>query len=348
MKMNINSLFFKVFEKVSLCSDNSWEFNAECFDWNPGIFLAGASAFYKKFGDKEVIDYLKGWCERHLWESGNQRTVNSSAPLIMVSDLYVLTGEEKYKTACEEAAKWLVTEAPLTVDGGLEHTVTEGDQFHNQMWADTLFMAVLFVAKWGKITDNKEYIDFAAKQLVVHHRMLRDGQSGLFYHGWDGAARNHMSAAKWARANAWVILASGLIMSELPERFEGKDYVAESLLSLAEALKNCQHDDGGFSTVLDCPESYCETSAAAGIAAGIFYGIANGFLPESLSGTARRAAEYVKKLILPDGSVTGVSTGTPVMPSVEAYFTIDRGCALYGQGLALFMHTYKETLNKSR
>lgn len=336
-----NNLYLKVFKKVALCSDDSWMFNAENFDWNPGVFLAGASAAYKKFGNEEIFEYLKGWCDRHLDEAGLQRTVNSSAPLIMVSDLYVRTGEEKYRKACEDAADWLTSKAPLTVDGGLEHTVTEGVQFHNQMWADTLFMAVLFIAKWGKITNNKKYTDFAAKQLVVHHKMLRDTKSGLFFHGWDGEARNHMSAAKWARANAWVILASGLIIEELPEQFEGKNFVCESLLSLADALSKCQHENGGFSTVLDRPESYCESSAAAGIAAGIFYGIKNKLLPEYLLGTAQKAAEHVKGLILEDGSVTEVSTGTPVMPSVEAYFTIETGCALYGQGLTLFMLTYE-------
>lgn len=336
-----NDMIYKIFEKVALCSDNSWMFNAEAFDWNPGVFMAGAAEAYRKSGNKKILEYLIGWCDRHLSEAGVLRTVNSSAPLIMVSDLYVLTGDEKYKSVCEEAAKWLSEQAPLTVDGGLEHTVTEGDQFSDQMWADTLFMAVLFIAKWGKITDNKKYMDFAAKQLVAHHKVLRDTESGLFFHGWDGKNRNHMSAARWARANAWVVLASGLILHELPQDFDGKEFVVDSLNTLAAALSGCQHENGGFSTVLDFPDSYCEASATAGIAAGIFYGITKRLLPESLLPVAKKAAAYVKSVTKADGSITEVSTGTPVMPSVEAYFTIERGCALYGQGLALFMLAYE-------
>lgn len=337
----MDNIMYKIFEKVALCSDDSWMFNAEVFDWNPGVFLAGAAAAYRKSGNDNILKYLKGWCDRHLCEADAQRTVNSSAPLIMVSDLYEITGEEKYRSVCEEAAAWLYRSAPLTVDGGLEHTVTEGDDFGDQMWADTLFMAVLFMAKWGRITNNKEYMDFAARQLVLHHKILCDDKSGLFFHGWDGRARNHMSAARWARANAWIMLASGLIIGETGDDFEGKDDVIKSLTSLAEALTKCQHENGGFSTVLDVPDSYCEASATAGIAAGIFYGIANDLLPDSFLDTARSAAEYVKGVIMEDGSVTEVSTGTPVMPSVEAYFTIERGCALYGQGLTLFMLAYE-------
>lgn len=340
-KRGETAVMYKIFEKVALYSDSSWMFNAETFDWNPGVFLAGAAAAYKKTGDERILDYLKGWCERHLDEAGVLRTVNSSAPLIMVADLYELTSGEKYRIACEEAAEWLLNEAPLTVDGGLEHTVTEGDDFGDQMWADTLFMAVLFAAKWGRITGNTKYKEFAAQQLVVHHKFLRDEKSRLYFHGWDGRSRTHMSAARWARANAWVILASGLIMDELEQEFEGKDFVVSSLNDLACALRDCQHENGGFSTVLDRPESYCESSATAGIAAGIFFGVAHKFFPKDLLHSARKAAEYVNSVTKPDGSVTEVSTGTPVMPSVEAYFTIERGSALYGQGLALFMHAYE-------
>ena len=336
-----NDMIYRIFEKVALCSDNSWMFNAEVFDWNPGVFMAGAAEAYKKSGNEKILNYLTGWCDRHLDEANALRTVNSSAPPIMVSELYILTGDEKYKIVCEEAAKWLCSRAPLTVDGGLEHTVTEGDHFGDQMWADTLFMAVLFIAKWGRITDNKKYLDFAAKQLVVHHKVLRDLKSGLFFHGWDGKNRNHMSAARWARANAWVVLASCLIINELEQDFDGKNFVLSSLETLAESLGRCQHEKGGFSTVLDIPDSYCEASATAGIAAGIFYGIAHNLLADSLLPVAKKAAAYVKSITKSDGSVTEVSTGTPVMPSVEAYFTIERGCALYGQGLALFMLAYE-------
>ena len=56
---------------------------------------------------------------------------------------------------------------------------------------------------------------------------------------------------------------------------------------------------------------------------------------------ARKAEAFVEGVTKPDGSVMEVSTGTPIMPSVEAYFTIDRGCTLYGQGLALFMLAYE-------
>lgn len=336
-----NDMIYKIFEKVALCSDSSWMFNAEAFDWNPGVFLAGAAEAYKRTGNEKILEYLKGWCDRHLSEAGTLRTVNSSAPLIMVSDLYAITKNEEYRSVCEDAAAWLTEQAPLTVDGGLEHTVTEGDDFGDQMWADTLFMAVLFIAKWGRLTNNNKYMDLAARQLVLHHKLLRDPESGLFFHGWDGRARNHMSAARWARANAWVVLASGLIINELPQDFEGKEFVISSLEAQAKALEQCQNENGGFSTVLDHPESYCEASATAGIAAGIYFGIAHKLLPGSLLGAAKKAAEYVKDVTAPDGSVREVSTGTPVMPSVEAYFTIERGSALYGQGLALFMLVFE-------
>ncbi len=150
-----------------------------------------------------------------------------------------------------------------------------------------------------------------------------------------------MSAARWARANAWVILATELILAELNDDFEERDFVCSSLLAHAEALVKCQHENGGYSTVLDKPESYCEASATAGISAGMFFGIQRGFLPQKFLVSAEKAAAYVRSVTSEDGSVNCVSTGTPVMPTLEDYFSIRTGCALYGQGLTLFMLAYE-------
>ena len=42
-------------------------------------------------------------------------------------------------------------------------------------------------------------------------------------------------------------------------------------------------------------------------------------------------------MINPDGAVQGVSGGTPIMPSIDAYGKLTRYPTLYGQGLTLLM-----------
>ena len=52
---------------------------------------------------------------------------------------------------------------------------------------------------------------------------------------------------------------------------------------------------------------------------------------------ALKAMEGVITKINPDGAVEGVSGGTPIMPTIDAYGKLTRYPTLYGQGLTLLM-----------
>ena len=52
---------------------------------------------------------------------------------------------------------------------------------------------------------------------------------------------------------------------------------------------------------------------------------------------ALKAMEGVITTINPDGAVQGVSGGTPIMPTIDAYGKLTRYPTLYGQGLTLMM-----------
>ena len=96
-----------------------------------------------------------------------------------------------------------------------------------------------------------------------------------------------------------------------------------------------QRLDGSFGTVLDDDTSYSETSATAGISAGIRLGVEAGIIDKSYMEIYLRGADAVRRAVTEDGSVGGVSTGTPIMPNAEAYKNIGICPTLYGQGLAI-------------
>ncbi|MNW61143.1 Unsaturated rhamnogalacturonyl hydrolase YesR [compost metagenome] len=98
-------------------------------------------------------------------------------------------------------------------------------------------------------------------------------------------------------------------------------------------------------TVLDRPEYYKETSGSAGIACGFIRGVQSGMLDLSYLASAEQALGAILPLITDDGEVKGVSAGTPVMPSAEAYNEIAVYPALYGQGLV--MQLLAQTLSLS-
>lgn len=327
-------LIERMADRITDHPSDMWSMDIEHFDWVPGVGLFGIYNAYTKTNNEKYLDYIKGWFKRHIGEAYESKTVNSTAPLITAAYLYEITGDENIRKTLTDAANQIIKTAPRTCDGGLEHTVTEaGAVFKEQIWADTLFMVCIFLAKLGALTGDKTYSDFALSQLEIHHRLLK-ADDGLYYHAYSGASKDHLSGVKWARANSWIVYSTAKIIEILGD-FSQKDEFSACLGAHVEALSKVQSENGGFHTVLTEESSYCETSATAAIAAGIKVGIENGFLDEKYSKVCQKAQEFVISEIAEDGTVESVSGGTPVMPDIEAYKAIEIVPTLYGQGLSI-------------
>lgn len=332
--MNNKQAIEKIADRVINGHDTEWNMNIESFDWVPGVGLYGIYQAYQKTGEKRYLDFLIGWTERHLQEAYKQITVNSVAPLLTVSYLYEETKNPKYLKVCTDLAEYVSNEAPRTVDGGLEHTVTEDvEGFSDQVWADTLFMVCIFMANMGRLTGEKKYSEFAIEQLCIHHRLLTDG-NGLYFHGYNGAQKNHMSSVRWGRANAWIIYSTMQILS-LTGEFKEREEICKYVQAHVKRLSECQRADGGFGTVIDNEKSYVEISATAGIIAGIKLVVGSGIVDKKYQTVYEKGCTAILNSIAEDGSVQSVSTGTPVMESEEAYLNIPCTPTLYGQGLVI-------------
>lgn len=325
----------KIAERMINGKDTHWEMDLEHFDWGPGVGLSGIWRAYEVTGNTAYLDALEGWAGRHLKEAEQVPTVNSAAPCLTLWELYRATGKEEYRKVCLDMAQYLMTQAPRTVDGGLEHTVTEDvPDMKEQMWADTLFMACIFLARIGRDEKRPEPGSFAARQLVLHYQYLWDEEKELFFHGWNGLERGHMSGVRWGRANAWILISTLEILEAQPD-FPGRDQVVDTMKCHMKALCRVQRENGMFGTILDDDTSYDEISASAGIAAGLSKAVRLGYGKEAEQAAARRVQKALPGYVAEDGSVMGVSTGTPIMPDAQAYRTIGRGSALYGQALAI-------------
>ena len=332
MKNNSLQLIERITDRMVYGSDQGYAMNIHRFDWVCGVGLAGIWRAYEVTGKKEYLDFLIRWADEHAEEAFAQRTVNSTAPLITVLELYKATGKKEYGQICQTIADSILNEAPLTVDGGLEHTVIESVNFSNQMWGDTLFMAGIFLARYGKMTGERKYIDFVTNQLKLHYKYLWNEEKQLCYHGWDGEHRNHLSGVFWGRANAWILYSAVEILKAVGE-FEEREEVLNKLRKHIKGLAACQRTDGLFSTVLDDPQSYEELSASSGIACGIVEAYNLGYIDNGLKECAERAFRRFPQYINDSGEVLSVSGGTPIMKCVQEYKDIPRQITLYGQGL---------------
>lgn len=331
----MRSLIKKIANRTITQNDDDWGMNVNKWDWAPGVGMYGISRAYQTTGEEDIGVFIRDWIDKHIEHAYKVIVVNSIAPMLTVLEWYEHCGDEKYLKVCKDIAEWVINDAPRTCDGALEHTVTEDVDFGDQAWADTLFMAVLFVAKLGKLLNVEKYKEFAVLQIKTHYELLQDKSNGLFFHAWDGVRRDHLSGVYWARANAWVI-ATAVEIFELFDEFDGRDKLIKDMLLHVESLEKYQNDDGGFNTVLD-KDTCFESSATAGIAYAIKRGNRLGIIPDNYLKIYNKALNIVVDNINDKGELENVSGGTAVQSSVEAYNAIPVYPALYGQGLAILL-----------
>ncbi|WP_282942406.1 glycoside hydrolase family 88 protein [Paenibacillus sp. RC67] len=311
--------------------------NVNLWDWIPGVGVISILRYYEKSDRKELYDYLSDWAVRNREKAFSQRTVNSTAPFTLLPTLHNMNPSDDYQEDVLATAEWLLHKAPRTREGALEHTVTENAVFPEQVWADTVYMAVLFLAQAAKMLHSKSYAEEALKQLDLHLRLLQDDETGVLFHGWNCGASDHMSAARWTRANAWVALGFPSIMQCIADLVDVSSDLRERYVRLMTGLLHFQNENGMWHTVMDRSDFYEETSGSAGIAAGIIQAIECGLLDEKYREAANRTTAALIGKIDEEGRVSGVSGGTPVKETIEDYNLIPFKDTLYGQGLALML-----------
>ncbi|AJY74275.1 glycoside hydrolase family 88/105 protein [Paenibacillus beijingensis] len=326
-----------VYEYMLKPHANKWAMGLDQWDWVPGVGVIAILSYYERSGRKEIIDQLAAWAENNRDKAERAKVINSMAPFAIYPQLFRYTSDAYFFDTAVKAGDWMLNEAPRTREGAFEHTVTENVGFPEQVWADTVFMAVLFLARLAKLTGRAEYGREAARQLELHLRLLQDKDTHVLFHGWNCIAANHMSSARWTRANAWVAVGVPMIVSEL----EGICPISEEMIRqytlLIEGLIRYQREDGLWPTVMVRSDFYPETSGSAGIACGIAQGVRQGILDRSMMESADRTLKAILQKIDANGEVSGVSGGTPVLDTVEAYNAIPCHPTLYGQGLVLML-----------
>lgn len=334
----------QIYHYMVTAPESDWQRNMYNWDWKPGVGLIAAVKYGQATGNPEVRDYLWRWMRDNRHKAAELRVMNSTAPFAALTELLreLPDAEGGWMELAQEHGRWLMEEAPRTSQGGFEHTVTEGVDFPEQMWADTLVVGGLFLARLASLTGDRTMAEEAVRQAEIHLRLLQDETTGVLFHGYDGRRGDHMSAARWGRANAWVAFGVPEIVHEVRGLAEVPAEVERRYTRLLEGLLRFQTPNGMWHTVLDRDDFYLETSATAGIGYGLLLALKHGLAPDAalrakLEAAVRKAAQAVLIHVDVYGAVHGVSGGTPVMPTVEAYNEVKITPTPYGQALALLL-----------
>lgn len=312
----------------------SWGLDINQWDWNPGVGVTSILAYYEASQKPEVLQFLVDWVARNKHLARKFQHVNVMAPFAIFPGLYRLTGERYYLDTAVEYGDWIVKNSVRTMTGALQH----GGDLTEEIWADTIFMVVLFLARLARLTGDQGLAAEAARQLLLHLQYLQDPETGVLFHGYFCNEKSHKSSARWTRGNAWITVGTPLILSEIKNLIEVPAEITQRYQQLVDGLLRFQAANGMWHTVMDQPSFYQETSGSSGIACGILKAIHLGLLPkEKYLPAVEKAIAGILTMIGPDGKVASVSGGTPIMNTVEEYSRLSRYPTLYGQGLTLIL-----------
>ncbi len=304
------------------------------WDWPCGVAYYGVSEAYEKTKKQEYFTLLKNRIDQ-LIDLGlpDRWTVNTCAMGHCLITLCQAGGEQKYYDLLMSKIEYLSGEALRFADHVLQHTVSAGNDFPEQAWCDTLFMAAFLMLRVGVMNGDESLINDALNQYYWHIKYLQNPGSGLWYHGYDHVNGDHMSGIYWGRANAWAAFTMAQVGRILPQCYLYPKYidVAGSLDEQLAALKLLQTENGLWRTVLDDPESYEEVSASAGIAGAML--VRGNPLHTAY---VHRAVKGILDNVSSEGKVMNVSGGTAVMKDREGYRQIPKAYIQgWGQGLVL-------------
>ncbi|MEG0687554.1 MAG: glycoside hydrolase family 88 protein [Hungatella sp.] len=324
-KEQLEAVMDKIVERT-MRMDMTW-------DWPCGVAYYGIARAYEVTKKENYLGLMKERIDELIDLGLPNWTVNTCAMGHCLITLYQATKDPKYMDIIQSKVAYLEHDALRFGDHVLQHTVSAKNDFPEQCWGDTLFMAAFFLLRVGVMTEDEKLIDDALKQYYWHIQYLQDVGTGLWYHGYNNLSGDHMSGFYWGRANCWAAYTMSQVSLILPECYLYPSYleIVGSLNEQLSALKGLQTEQGLWRTILNDEDSYEEVSASAGIAAAM---TSKGnplhvkYIQKSMRGVLDNIAE--------DGRVMNVSAGTAVMNDRDGYCNISKKWIQgWGQGMAL-------------
>jgi unsaturated rhamnogalacturonyl hydrolase len=281
-------------------------------DWTNGALYSGMVEWAGIAGDESYYEWLKGISDKLSWtyyihENPLRRY---HADDYCVGQTYIeLYRKYKDKKMIKPMRAYLDQILKDPAKGDLLFVNTK-EYWSTQRWSwcDALFMGPTVWAKMAKVTGKKKYLDFMYKEYKVTTDYLYDKEEDLYFRDSNYFTRKEANGAKvfWGRGNGWVFAGLPIIIRELPEKYEYKNYFVTIFKEMAAKLLSLQSADGFWHASLLDPASYPspEMSATAFFVYGLAWGVNNGYLDkETYLPAVVKGWKSMVTSVWPDGKV---------------------------------------------
>jgi unsaturated rhamnogalacturonyl hydrolase len=264
--------------------------------YEDGIIFKGALDLWRATGEQAFFDFVDERVAPRVGVDGaidgydgSEFNIDNICAGKVLFTLLESSGEARFERAIESQLQQLSAH-PRTKSGNYWHKQI----YPHQVWLDGLYMAQPFQLAYAALAQRRDLADDTVRQFAHVTRVLRDQQTGLYYHGWDESRNERWanpqtgcSPCFWGRAMGWYVMALadcldfGAMLGS-----DGASALAEQLQQATEALLRVRSESGLWYQVLDhgnpAPEragNYEEASASLMIAYALMKGQRLGVLP---------------------------------------------------------------------
>ena len=219
--------------------------------WNyiDHCMIKAITGLYKVNGDERLYEYAERFVRAYTDSDGNIPTlcindynldnVNGGKNLLY---LYNSTHDERFRNAYRMIYEKQLMNQPRLDCGSFWHKAI----YPRQIWIDGAYMAYPFMAEYSLTEYVPDAMADMTAQLKNIRDIMRDSNTGLYYHGYDETrsqpwadSKSGLSHEFWLRSMGWLCAALADIYELIPNEYAG------SILSdLLDALKACQCSDG--------------------------------------------------------------------------------------------------------
>lgn len=275
-------------------------------NWNyiDGCMMTALLSMAQITGESRYADFVERFIDSFVEEDGAIRTFHPEKHNLddinegrVLFDLYRATGKEKYKKAAR-VLRTALDNQPRTWEGSFWHKAV----YPHQVWLDGVYMAQPFAALYEKHFGAGDYSDIA-RQVDTVGRRMRDGKTGLYYHGYDASKKafwcdpeTGLSQSFWLRAIGWFSVALADLTEILPEGAE-RDGIAKIYARLMEDVSAFADPESGmYYQVVDQggrEGNYLETSGSSMIAYAMLKGARLGALPPSFAALGKKTFDGI-------------------------------------------------------
>jgi unsaturated rhamnogalacturonyl hydrolase len=223
-----------------------------------------------------------------------------------------------------------------TSNGGLAHVWEGGkEDFKNQLWIDSVFMAGIFMIRYAIYSSNDVLMKEALEQYNLHTKLLFDSNNDLFYHAYHCLDKKFLGE-HWGRGNGWMAAS----LAELFSLLDTKKYYLSNYLQVfkkfMEKAYSLKENDGMLHTLLLHKDTYVETTATSLFGYAALKGFKLGILDKRFEDWGRQIISTVSGFISDDGKIEYCSYGTDP-ESKEVYATRQCDQSLYADGIVMLL-----------